>query len=292
MLRWGGQALLRRRLSRGRERRKLVQLEEGAVWKGAGVDVPHEALLAAGYGGSVAQLPQWRVHRPALGDYTTLMRRGATPTYPKDAVAIVERLALVSGQSVLEAGSGSGALTLFLSAAVGETGRVYSVEERVDHGRRAQKNVAAWQQHVALLAGASAEEAAAAATVGADGACGNVRFLSGSLESVCTQEERLTRLKSEGPRLSAAVLDMMEPWQQLPSLLPLLQDDAAVVALLPNITQVLALRSSISQLPLQVWATEEVTHRAWELHPPAAHPAFAQLGHTAFIVSMRKWAVE
>lgn len=55
------------------------------------------------------------VRRPSLEEYTLLMHRGATPTYCSVAYAAVCMLDVGSGSKVVEAGTGSGAMTLHLS---------------------------------------------------------------------------------------------------------------------------------------------------------------------------------
>ena len=57
------------------------------------------------------------VRRPSLEEYTLLMSRGPTPTYPKDILAMIGLMNVGLGSTVVEAGSGSGAMTLHLSKA-------------------------------------------------------------------------------------------------------------------------------------------------------------------------------
>jgi len=66
--------------------------------------------------------------KPLLADYVLTMPRGATIVYPKDAAMIVGLADIYPGARVLEAGVGSGALTISLLRAVGERGYVHSVD--------------------------------------------------------------------------------------------------------------------------------------------------------------------
>lgn len=45
------------------------------------------------------------------------MPRGPAPSYPKDVVALINMMDVGAGSRVLEAGSGSGGMTLYLSRA-------------------------------------------------------------------------------------------------------------------------------------------------------------------------------
>ncbi|GAB5601814.1 tRNA (adenine(58)-N(1))-methyltransferase TrmI [Thermus sp. FJN-A] len=237
----------------------LVRLKEGGVFHHHRGTVPHEAIREAGPGGVVwTHLGEpLSVHRPTLEEYVLHMRRSATPTYPKDASAMVALLDLAPGMRVLEAGTGSGGLTLFLARAVGREGLVESYEKRPQHLAQAEANVRAfWQVE-------------------------NVRFHQGSLEEA--------RLEPES--FHGVALDLMEPWAVLERASEALMPDRFLVAYLPNITQVLELIRRAEGLPLRLERVLEVSWREWEVRLPVAHPRFQQVGHTAFLVAFRKWKV-
>ena len=199
---WPGPLLLKDRKGRA----YLVFPKEGGVFHHHKGSVPHEALLEAGPGGVVRTHlgEELSVHRPTLEEYLLHMKRSATPTYPKDASAMVTLLDLAPGMRVLEAGTGSGGLTLFLARAVGEKGLVESYEARPHHLAQAERNVRAfWQVE-------------------------NVRFHLGKLE-----EAELEEAAYDG-----VALDLMEPWKVLEKAALALKPDRFLVAYLPNITQV------------------------------------------------------
>ena len=91
--------------------RSLVELREGGIYKG---EVPHSDIVAQNCGVTKGKCT---FRRPTLSEYTVLMKRVPTPSYPKDAQTIVSLLDVGGGCRVLESGSGSGALTLYLSRA-------------------------------------------------------------------------------------------------------------------------------------------------------------------------------
>jgi tRNA (adenine57-N1/adenine58-N1)-methyltransferase len=70
--------------------------------------------------------------RPLLSDFVLSMPRGAQVVYPKDAGQIVQMADVFPGAHVVEAGVGSGALSMSLLRAVGDTGRLSSYERRAD----------------------------------------------------------------------------------------------------------------------------------------------------------------
>ena len=81
------------------------------------------------------------VMRPLLSEYTTTMPREAAVIYPKDAAQILMWADIFPGAHVLEAGVGSGGLSLSLLRAIGPTGRLSSYERREDFARVARRNV-------------------------------------------------------------------------------------------------------------------------------------------------------
>lgn len=80
--------------------------------------------------------------RPLLKDFAMSMPRGAAIVYPKDAAQIVMQADVFPGATVVEAGVGSGALSLSLLRAVGPAGRLVSFERREDFAEVARGNVA------------------------------------------------------------------------------------------------------------------------------------------------------
>ena len=98
----------------------------------------HDELIGAPDGSTVTNTAgfQYLALRPLLSDYVMSMPRGAAIVYPKDAGQIIASADIALGQRVVEAGVGSGALTLWLLRAVGETGTVHSVERRQEFADR------------------------------------------------------------------------------------------------------------------------------------------------------------
>src|SRR5437899_12973621 len=79
--------------------------------------------------------------RPTLAEYVLDMPRGAQVIYPKDLAMILFWADIYPGCRVLEAGTGSGALTLALLRAVGPEGRIITFKQRNQIARRAHPNI-------------------------------------------------------------------------------------------------------------------------------------------------------
>ncbi len=126
--------------------------------------IAHDKLIGAPEGSvvhSAANTPYLAL-RPLLPDYGLAMPRGAQVIYPKERGPVVTWGDVFPGAHVLEAGAGSGALTLSLLRAVGPEGTVTSYEVREDHLEHAERNVerflgehpANWTVHLGDVAGA------------------------------------------------------------------------------------------------------------------------------------------
>jgi tRNA (adenine57-N1/adenine58-N1)-methyltransferase len=81
------------------------------------------------------------VVEPSLDELMKEVRRKSQIIYPKEAGRIIFKLNIYPGRRVVEAGSGSGALTIALARLVAPTGRVYSYELRPEMLENAQTNV-------------------------------------------------------------------------------------------------------------------------------------------------------
>ena len=83
----------------------------------------------------------FRAFRPRLADFVLKMPRGAQVVYPKDVGAILVGADVFPGARVLEAGTGSGSLTLALCRATGAEGRVVSYDLRPEFQAGAARNI-------------------------------------------------------------------------------------------------------------------------------------------------------
>ncbi|KAG0737145.1 hypothetical protein G6F57_007172 [Rhizopus arrhizus] len=194
----------------------------------------------------------------------------------------VQLLDLEPGHKVLEAGTGNGSLTLHLARAVaGRDGKVDTFDLKSEHSRTAQRHVQRFSR------GRYAS---------------TVNFHVGSVGDALME---LNPSEYDG-----IALDMPEPSEQIPKLLPFLRNDRFIVCYLPNMTQVLALGQFIEDLPLMMEDCLEVDWKEWEVRStqirsrlkedekqftPANAKAwicrpinFDVKGHTAFLVKLRK----
>ena len=193
--------------------------------------------------------------KPTMADFTRLMPRIATVIYPKDMGAIIIFGDIFPGARVLEAGTGSGAMTIALTRTVGEGGRVFSYDLRADMIERAKANVSAvLPDHPQLTI-----------------ALGDV--YSG------IEEEGLDRV----------VLDVPEPWHVVPHAHEALVPGGTFLSFLPTVLQVHELTQALrAEGTFDVIETLEVLLRPWSVGGRSVRPAQRMVGHTGFITTARK----
>lgn len=82
--------------------------------------------------------------QPSLSDLILNIRRTTQIIFPKDVGYILVKMGIMPGQTVVEAGTGSGALTTALAFAVGSTGQVVTYEIRPEMIELARRNLEAF----------------------------------------------------------------------------------------------------------------------------------------------------
>ena len=244
-----------------RGRRYLVGLEEGERFNSHIGHFEHEDVIGEPEG---AWIETSRGHlllalRPTMGDYTRLMPRTATVVYPKDLGAMIVAGDVFPGASVVEAGCGSGAVTIALMRAVGPRGSVDSYDLRQDMVDRASENVAA-----------------AAADMG------NVSIQLGDVS------EALARRAAAGRPADRVVLDLPEPWDVVPHAAAALRPGGVLVSFLPTVLQVRDLVEALKTSGrFAVVETTESMVRSWMVASRSVRPDHRMVGHTGFITSAR-----
>lgn len=243
-----------------RDRTYLLRLESRATYHTHSGTIGHDALIGASEGTRVETSKGMvlMAYRPRYADFVLRMPRGAQVVYPKDVGPIVTYADIFPGARVLEAGTGSGALTIALCRAVGDSGSVVSYERRDEHRDKAIANLEAYFGKLP------------------DG----LELRRGDLEEVETTADRFDR----------AVLDMPEPWAPLAALGRVLDAGAIVCAYLPTTVQVQELVVALPRNGYQHMETFETLRRAWHVTERSVRPDHRMVGHTGFLTIARRTA--
>lgn len=200
--------------------------------------------------------------RHLMVDHVLSMPRGAAVIYPKDSAQIMVEGDIFPGARVLEAGAGSGALSMSLLRAIGEHGQLISYEIRQDHLDYAEDNV----------------------TEFFGGHPKNWSLRLGDLRDVHLDD-------LDGMPVDRIILDMLEPWECLDTVRELLLPGGVFMTYVATVPQLMKVMEGIRQ---QKCFTEprawESLVREWKVDGLATRPEHRMNAHTAFLVWARRLA--
>jgi tRNA (adenine57-N1/adenine58-N1)-methyltransferase len=240
-----------------RGRQYLIRLEPGADFHYHGGIVPHDLVIGSDEGSVVHSTTGTSLVclRPRLADFILKMPRGAQVIYPKDLGAILVYADVAPGTRILEAGTGSGALTMTLARATGPDGVVVSYELREDFHRKARDNLETFFGKVPPW----------------------VDLRLGDVRDVADTGERFDRL----------LLDLPEPWAILSTAGRSLHPGGILCAYLPTTGQVQELVDALNRNGFGQVETFEVLLRSWHVAPRSVRPDHRMVAHTGFITISR-----
>ncbi|HEX6207660.1 MAG TPA: tRNA (adenine-N1)-methyltransferase [Actinomycetota bacterium] len=243
-----------------RGRRFLITLETGGEFHFHGGVVAHDDVIGRPEGSRIESRSgsALTAFRPRLADFVLKMSRGAQVVYPKDLGAILIQADVYPGARVLEAGTGSAALTIALCRATGPEGRVVSYELREDHREVAERNVASFFGRAPAWLELRA---------------GDVRDVAGT-----------------GERFDRAVLDLPEPWEAVPEVTRALDPGAVLCGYLPTTPQVQSLVVAMVDRGYREVEAFEVLQRGWHVTARSVRPHHRMVAHTGFLVVGRRSA--
>jgi len=125
----------------------ILRLKAGEVLQTHRGVIKHDAVIGQPWGARLQSHTgsPFYLFQPGLADLIRETKRTTQILYPKDIGYILITLGIGPGSRVIEAGTGSGGLTQALAFYVGDSGHVYSYENRPEMQNLAKKNVALLQ---------------------------------------------------------------------------------------------------------------------------------------------------
>jgi tRNA (adenine57-N1/adenine58-N1)-methyltransferase len=195
---------------------------------------------------------QFVVVEPSLAELMKEVKRRSQIIYPKEAGRIIFKLNIYPGRRVIEAGSGSGALTLALARFVAPTGRVYSYELRPDMLVTARTNV----------------------------------DKAGLMDYVEFKQRDISDGFDE-TGVDALFLDVREPWFYLPQVKAALKNSGFFGAIVPTTNQISQLLKALNAHDFGGVEVEENFLRTYKPIPNRLRPADIMVGHTGYLIFAR-----
>jgi tRNA (adenine57-N1/adenine58-N1)-methyltransferase len=238
-----------------KDRHYLLTLVAAATFHTHAGVIAHDDIIGGEEGRTIVGSTgrKFLVLRPTLSDIVLKMPRGAQVIYPKDLGAILIAADIGPGQRILEAGVGSGALSMTVLRA---GAHVVGYELREDFAQRAMANVTA--------------------TLGADAPYRvEIRDVTEGID-----ETDLDRI----------LLDMPEPHKVIAAASTALRPGGILLAYLPTINQTALLRQALDDddIPFGLSETQEIMRRTWHVEARSVRPDHRMVGHTGFLTTARR----
>jgi tRNA (adenine57-N1/adenine58-N1)-methyltransferase len=236
-----------------KDRHYLITLKPGNAFHTHAGIVQHDDVIGRLEGSLITSNTErsFLVLRPTLSDVILKMPRGAQVIYPKDLGAILMQADIGPGMRVLEAGVGSGALSMTLLRA-GASITAYEIRE--DFAQHAIKNV-----HDFL--GESVDYNVI------------IRDVTEGIDEV---------------DLDRIILDMPEPWDVVKHAEGALRPGGIFLSYLPTINQTQLLREALHQNSFGLAETVEILRRTWHVDGRSVRPDHRMVAHTGFLTSARR----
>ena len=202
---------------------------------------------------------EFKIYRPTFKEFILLMKRGPQIIYPKDISQIAMEANFSSSSKVLEIGTGSGALTLYLLNFLNNDGLIVTLDISKTNQRRAKKTI---------------ERYFSAKEMSEDY---NLQFINKELSEFDFSEY--------SDEIDTVITDVPEPWIFFDK--NIIDSDVFWVSYLPSITQVIKMKECLELNKFENIEVKEVILRDWYLNKKIARPDNKLISHTGFLLSAR-----
>ena len=241
-------------------RRHRVSLRGGERYSIHSGLIQHDDLIGQPEGTMVATQLGARLLavRPTFAEQVTGRRRQTQPIYPKDLGAILVSADIHPGARVLEAGTGTGALTMAALRAVGPAGSVVSYEAREEFLEAATRAIVETMGEIPS----------------------NLVLKLGDVYAGVEERE-----------MDRVLLDLSEPWQAAAVVKEALRPGGIVFAHCPNVSQVQRFFDCLRELRgFGMLEAFELLQRGWTVRGRSMRPSHRMVAHTGFLSFARRLA--
>ena len=233
----------------------IFRLQEGATFQTHRGILQHDDLIGLPWGSQVFSHlgASFFLLQPALADLLTDLKRNTQILYPKDIGFILVTMGIGPGTRVLEAGTGSGSMTIALAYAVGPEGQVFSYEQREEMQNLARKNL---------------ERA---------GLADRVDFKLRDIQAGFDEHD-----------VDAFFLDVPNPYDYIPQVRAALKPGGFFCGLVPTVNQVSKLIQALRRHKFAFLEVCEVLLRYYKPEPTRLRPTDRMVAHTGFLIFGRR----
>ena len=221
--------------------------------KGIGVFDP-KILIGTEYGKQIEiGSKEFWILKPLVQDKLQGLKRKAQIILPRDSAQIILNCSIESNHKVLEAGIGSGSLTIALATAVAPGGKVISYDNREDFIKHAMKNIKNSKLE---------------------------KYVKPKLKDVTTGIDE--------KNLDAIILDIPNPWDAVNHAYKALKPGGYLCTYSPLSSQVENTVKEIKKHNFIEIKTIENIQREMVVSEKGMRPKFGMLGHTGYLTFARK----
>ncbi len=215
----------------------------------------HDELIGKAWGSQVFshQGSPFFLLQPSLADLLNDLKRSTQIMYPKDIGFILSSMSVGPGQTVMEAGTGSGSMTVAMAFAVGPQGRVITYEKREEFQNLARKN----------LARLGLED--------------RVEFKLGDIADGFTERDA-----------DAFFLDVPNPWDYVAQVRQALKPGGFFCNLVPTLNQVEKLLLALRREHYAFVEVCELLMRYYKPEPSRLRPTDRMVAHTGYLIFARR----
>lgn len=246
-----------------KERKYLIFLKRGGVFDFHQGRIFHDEILKKDIGKEIVSSKGMKllILKPTLRDFVLKkLKRITQIIYPKDIGQILVLADIFEKAKVLEAGTGSGVLTLYLIRAVGEKGKVFSLEERKEMFQVAKENIETFYQKKIK-----------------------------EIKNLVLENKNLKDITEKD--FDRVILDLVDPWNYLKKIKEILKGGGILACWLSNVLQIFELIETVEKKFKKDFNLEgifETLQREWQKREKSLRPKDRMVAHTGFLVIFRK----
>ena len=233
----------------------LVKVEAGKNFHTHKGFIKFDDLIGKDYGSCILSSlgVEFTALKPLLCDFVMKSVRKTQITYPKDIALIVMFSGIGPGSRVVEAGTGTGALTTALAHYVKPDGKLYSYEIREEFLKTAEKNLRR----------------------------------AGLIDFVELKNKDVT-IGIDESDIDSVILDLATPWLVVSHAYDALKPCGTIVSFSPTIDQVVKTVEALNEKGFVDIETVECLMRGMQIERGKTRPQTLMTGHTGYITFARK----